>query len=92
LGAFNVNTAAAFGGATGMVLGGGYALWLFNRVAYGNLNTKFLGAFDDLNRREWAVLLPLALITVYGGVYPEPFLDTMRESVANLIEQVHLGS
>jgi NADH-quinone oxidoreductase subunit M len=92
LGAFNVNTAAAFGGATGMVLGGGYALWLFNRVAYGNVKTQFMGAWDDLNRREWAILLPLALITIYGGVYPEPFLDTMRESVAHLIEQVHRNS
>merc|ERR1711898_73575 len=57
-----------------------------------NVKTQFMGAFDDLNHREWAVLLPLALITVYGGVYPEPFRDTMRESVAHLIEQVHRGS
>jgi len=92
LGAFNVNTAAAFGGATGMVLGGGYALWLYNRVAYGNVKTQFIGAWDDLNPLEWAILLPLALLTIFGGVYPEPFLDTMRESVAHLIEQVHRNS
>jgi proton-translocating NADH-quinone oxidoreductase chain M len=92
LGAFNVNTAAAFGGATGMVLGGGYALWLYNRVAYGNVKTQFMGAFDDLNHREWAVLLPLALITVYGGIYPEPFRSAMHESVQHLIVTVHAGS
>merc|ERR1712138_115300 len=42
LGTFQANTTAAVGGATGMVLGGGYSLWLFNRVAYGNLKTQFI--------------------------------------------------
>ncbi len=92
LGVFNVNTAAAMGGATGMVLGGGYALWLYNRVAYGNVKTQYFGVFDDVSKREWAVLAPLAFITIFGGIYPEPFLATIHVSVSNLIEQVHRGS
>jgi len=91
LGAFQANTTAAFGAATGMVLGGGYSLWLFNRVAYGNLKTQFITRFEDINVREWWVFFPLVFLTIFGGIYPEPFLDTMRESVANLIQQVNLG-
>ena len=40
VGAFQVNTTIAVLGATGMVLGGGYSLWLFNRIAYGNLKVQ----------------------------------------------------
>ena len=33
LGTFQVNTFAAVIAATGMILGGAYSLWLYNRVA-----------------------------------------------------------
>ena len=51
VGAFQANTTIAVLGATGMVLGGGYSLWLFNRIAYGNLKVQALKAFSDMNRR-----------------------------------------
>ena len=38
-GIFKLNTTIAFFSATGMVLGGCYSLWLFNRIAYGNLKS-----------------------------------------------------
>jgi NADH:ubiquinone oxidoreductase subunit 4 (subunit M) len=41
-GSFKVNTSAAFFCATGMVLGGGYSLWLLNRIVYGNLKIQYL--------------------------------------------------
>jgi NADH:ubiquinone oxidoreductase subunit 4 (subunit M) len=40
-GAFKVSTVATFFGASGMVLGGCYSLWLFNRMAYGNLKIQY---------------------------------------------------
>lgn len=36
-GSFKENTTVTFLGATGMILGGAYSLWLYNRVIYGNL-------------------------------------------------------
>jgi proton-translocating NADH-quinone oxidoreductase chain M len=88
VGAFQVNTTIAFLGATGMVLGGGYSLWLYNRIAFGNLKVQSLQAFSDMNPREWAVQLPLLLGTLLMGIYPEIFLDPMHVSVANLLDQV----
>ena len=41
--AFEANSTACFFAATSMILGGGYSLWLFNRIAYGNI--KLIG-FD----------------------------------------------
>ena len=72
-----------------MVLGGGYSLWLFNRIAYGNLKVQALKSFSDMNRREFFVQLPLIAGTLVMGIYPEIFLDPMHVSVANLIEHIN---
>jgi proton-translocating NADH-quinone oxidoreductase chain M len=89
VGAFQVNTTIAVLGATGMVLGGGYSLWLFNRIAYGNLKVQALKSFSDMSRREFFVQLPLIVGTLVMGIYPEIFLDPMHTSVANLIEHIN---
>lgn len=88
VGAFQVNTTIAFLSATGMILGGGYSLWLYNRIAFGNLKIQSIGAYSDINRREFFIQIPLILGTFLMGIYPEIFLDPMHVSVANLIEHI----
>ena len=41
-GAFQTNTTVCVLSATGMILGGGYSLWLFNRVAFGNIKVQYM--------------------------------------------------
>jgi proton-translocating NADH-quinone oxidoreductase chain M len=89
-GAYKANTTATFLGATGMVLGGGYALWLFNRVCYGNLKLQYLSQFSDVNKREFFVFLPLLLGTFVLGIYPEIFLDPIHTSVLNLVNYINI--
>ncbi len=91
VGIYQTNTVATVLAATTMVLGGGYSLWLFNRLAYGNLQTQTLSLaqFGDLNRREFVCLLPLAILTLVMGIYPEPFLDTMHASCDLLLQHIH---
>lgn len=71
-------------GATGVVLGAMYLLWMYQKVMQGPLNPTFAGTGDgaterfalgDLTRRELAILAPLAVLIVWIGVYPKPFLD-----------------
>jgi NADH-quinone oxidoreductase subunit M len=38
-----------------------------------------------MNRREIVVFLPLVLITIWMGVYPNSFLDPIAPSVDKLI-------
>jgi len=87
-GAFKANTTVCFLGATGMVLGGGYSLWLYNRIAFGNIKLQYVNQFTDMNKREFYVLLPLALGTLIMGVYPEVFLDPIHMSVNNLVNHM----
>ena len=87
-GSYLTNTIVTFLGATGMVLGGCYALWLFNRIAYGNLKTQYLKKFNDLNLREVLIFVPLIAGTLIMGIYPEIFLDPIHLSVSNLVEKM----
>lgn len=88
-GAFKVSTCVTFFGATGMVLGGGYSLWLFNRVCYGNLKIQYLAEFEDITLKEFFVFLPLLAGTFILGIYPELFLDVIHPSVHNLVAQIN---
>ena len=58
-GSFKTNTSATFISATGMIIGGCYSLWLFNRIAYGNIKTQYFKNYMDLNKREFFIFLPL---------------------------------
>ena len=87
-GSFQANTTVCFLAATGMILGGCYSLWLFNRVAFGNIKTQYIHQFIDLNRREFATLIGLVILTLVMGIYPDIFLDPMHVSVNNLLEHI----
>lgn len=88
-GSFKVNTSITFLGATSMVIGGGYSLWLFNRIAYGNLKIQYTSKFLDLNLRECLAFLPLLLGTLITGIYPDIFLTSIHMSVNNLVELLY---
>ena len=89
-GSFQANTTVCFIAATGMILGGCYSLWLFNRVCFGNIKTQYMRQFIDIDRREFATLLPLIILTLVMGIYPDIFLDPMHVSVANLMEHIKI--
>ena len=88
-GSFKVNSSVTFFGATGMVLGGCYALWLLNRVVFGNLKTQYLPVLLDLNKRETFILVPLVLYTLILGILPNTCLSTLHMPVNNLIEHMY---
>ena len=88
-GSFKTNTSATFISATGMVIGGCYSLWLFNRICYGNLKTQYLKDYIDINKREAFIFLPLIFGTITIGLYPEIFLNSMHMSVNMLVEILH---
>ena len=92
VGVFLVNPFVAVMCATGMVLGGAYSLYLFNRVSYGNVKLDGVGVgvsvSQDRNRRERLTFLPLMVLTLRMGIYPDLFLDPMSASVDARIHQV----
>jgi len=91
LGAFQANSIVAVLGGTSLILGAAYSLWLYNRIAYGNLKTYYIHGFSDLNRREAAIMAPFILMILVMGIYPEIFLDVMHPSVVQAIN-IHVAN
>ena len=86
IGSFKTNISVTFIGASSMVVGGCYSLWLFNRIAYGNLKTQYVDKLLDLNRKELLSFFPLVLATFIVGIFPNIFLNSIHMSVNSLVE------
>ena len=89
IGTFQVNTWVALLGATGVIIGAAYMLYLYRRVIFGELTKEDLKNILDVSPREIAVFAPLIFIVFFMGIYPIPFLDVMHSSVENLMERYH---
>ena len=44
---------------------------------------------QDLTRREWAVVLPMLVMIVIMGVYPQPFLRRIEPAVDHLVHSYY---
>jgi NADH-quinone oxidoreductase subunit M len=86
IGAFKANTWVAFFATFGVILSAAYALYLYWRVIFGKLVKPSLQGLQDLSLREFAVLAPLVLLTVYYGVQPNAILHACSGAVENLVK------
>ena len=87
LGMFKVHPAYVVVGATGIILGAWYLLSMLRRAFFGPLREPANGhggAAHDLNGRELAALVPIAVLCVGIGVFPKPFLDPMQPELKAL--------
>ena len=87
-GVYQVSSWATFVLALGIILGAAYMLGLFRGVAFGPQRNEDAAALPDLDRRELALLAPLAAGVLWMGVYPESFLAPMRADIAMLETRV----
>ncbi|WP_061935644.1 NADH-quinone oxidoreductase subunit M [Aureimonas sp. AU22] len=85
MGVFRVNSWVAIFAATGVILSAAYALWLYRRVILGALVKENLKSILDLTPREKTLLYPLAVLTVFFGVYPMPVFNVTTASVEQLL-------
>ncbi len=74
----------------GIVLAASYMLWMFQRVALGQPNTKAASLLPDLSPRELLTVIPLAVLVFVVGLYPSPMLNIMDSSVTHLVQQMEL--
>jgi NADH-quinone oxidoreductase subunit M len=91
LGGFAAKKWAGVLAATGIIIGAGYMLWLYQRIFFEEVNPK-IANLKDLNGREFLTLTPLIVLIFWIGVYPNAFLSFMHVSVQNLIDRVSMGT
>jgi len=88
VGAFQVDKWLAAVATTGIVFAAVYLLWMYQRVALGEIRHEANRRLRDLTPREWAVLVPVLVLIVWIGVYPKAFTSKTEASVQALIAQV----
>jgi NADH-quinone oxidoreductase subunit M len=84
-GAFRAGPALGAAAVFGVALGTTYLLWLYYRVVLGELKSGLRGLRLEVNAREVATLVPLALLALIIGLHPESVLGFLRASVAQLL-------
>ena len=74
--------------ATTLIFGAAYSLWMYKRVIFGDVANDHVRELTDLNAREFFMLLLLAGMVLFMGLYPAPFTDVMHASVRDLLAHV----
>ncbi|MBM5571163.1 MULTISPECIES: NADH-quinone oxidoreductase subunit M [Deefgea] len=88
LGAVQINFWYALAGATTLIFGAAYTLWMYKRVIFGEVANENVAELKDVNKREFLILAILAIAVLGMGLYPAPFTEVMHQSVNDLIWQV----
>jgi len=83
LGTFQQHPLWAVVALLGVVFAAAYMLRLVQGVLWGPAQSE--RTLPELTMREWLILLPMAILVVWLGVYPEPFLAPLHGSVATLL-------
>jgi NADH-quinone oxidoreductase subunit M len=75
-------------GATGVILGAVYMLWMYQRVFFGPPRKAAGHGLADLTVREWLTLAPLLIAIVAIGFAPQPLLTAIKEPVDAFVQRV----
>jgi len=72
--------------SSSIVFSAAYTIYMYNRVSFGGKLSKFIkSSVIDINKREFALLLVLIILTVFLGIYTAPLLDSLHYPVSSLI-------
>jgi NADH-ubiquinone oxidoreductase chain 4 len=89
VGTFQNNITISILASTGIVLGAAYSIWLYNRIIFGTLS-NYINKYNDINKREFMILIPFMFLIILMGIYPDIFLDPMHVSVSNILNKIEI--
>jgi len=69
----------------GVVLTAAYILRMVQRVFLGEFDAAKWGGLTEINLREILAVAPLAVLTIFIGVYPKPLSELMQATLQNII-------
>jgi NADH-ubiquinone oxidoreductase chain 4 len=72
--------------SSSIVFSAAYTIYMFNRIAFGGMFSKFFKEnIMDLTKREFYLLFSLVFFTIIFGIYPSFILDGVHYYVTTLI-------
>ena len=91
LGLFRYSHWMAAVAALGVILAACYLLWMYQRTMFndrGDDAVKPSFSLSDFKAREIASLMPLVVLAVWVGVYPNTFLNLLHLPVQQIVDRV----
>jgi len=79
---------SGFVGEFFVILGAAYTLWMVKRVVFGEVANDHVAALEDVSRREFWMLMVLAVAVLLVGVWPAPLVDVMDATLGQLLNHV----
>jgi NADH-quinone oxidoreductase subunit M len=92
LGAFRSHAAYGALAAVGVIFAAVYLLWMYQRVFLGEVTDDKNRAIPDCNWREKAMMIAVVLVILWMGIYPQPFLRRMDQTVNQMVEHIALAT
>ena len=87
--AVQVNFWYAFLAATTLIFGAAYTLWMYKRVIFGAVANPAVEGLQDISKREFALLVILAVSVLSIGIYPFPLTEIMHTTIDQLLTHVN---
>ena len=81
-----VNITVAVLGGTTIILGAYYMLKMFQNVMLGEINKNI---FKDLTTNETIVLVVIASLLLFFGLYPKPIVDLVQPSLVEVLKVIN---
>ncbi len=91
IGGFSAFRTITIIGTLGILLNAIYFLRAYQYVFFGKLNEKY-ESLTDMNAREIGIIIPLAILVIFFGVYPSPLLDLIHPTMDSLIDLIQGSS
>jgi NADH-quinone oxidoreductase subunit M len=91
-GTYGATTWPAIIATSGVILSAMYALTLYRRVVFGELNNPALAAIGDVDRREMLFFAPLIVATLVLGFQPALVFNVTTTSIAHLVDAFHAAT
>jgi NADH-quinone oxidoreductase subunit M len=80
----------ALAGGSTMVLGAVYMLYAYQRVMLGEFN-PILQKAADIGILDYVVLIPLIILILALGIYPQPVFDLTKDTVHSIPVLLNTG-
>ena len=88
LGAVQFDFRVALAAASTLIWGAAYSLWMYKRVIFGAVANDRVAKMQDVGRREFWMLVAMALLVLGIGIHPKPVTDMTEASARALLEHV----
>ncbi len=86
LGAVKFDITIAVLAGTALIVGVCYMLWMFQRVFFEKKNQK-TEMFKDLSLVETLTILPVIILIIFMGIFPQPFIEKITPAAQRQLAQ-----